>query len=191
MKQQEFMSLLKTELEKNGILNTADILSDYEEHFSHGLASGKTEEDVANALGNPEVIAKAYQTEKMIDAVIKNPHQSFRWGLAFKVILRLLILAPFNFFVLFIPGIVVGSLVFAAWAVSLALFSVGVGAFSFLPEVARFTDTLWAISAGVFAGFGFMGLGVIGAVIMLMVTKAVLMMVISYLQWNIKFVTEK
>lgn len=35
-----------------------DILLDYEEHFSIGFESGRSEEEIANALGNPKVLAK-------------------------------------------------------------------------------------------------------------------------------------
>lgn len=35
-----------------------DILLDYEEHFSIGVESGRSEEEIANALGNPKVLAK-------------------------------------------------------------------------------------------------------------------------------------
>ncbi len=190
MKRQEFIESLKVHLEKNRVQNISEILADYEEHFSHGLASGKTEEEVTSALGQPESIARAYETEKMIES-IQSPQQSFNWGLAFKVVLRLLILAPFNFFVLLIPGVVIGSLILAAWALAVAIFSVGFAAFAILPEIAKFTETLWALAAASFAGLGLMGLGVVSAILMLMLSRGVLMMLISYLQWNVKFVTEK
>jgi uncharacterized membrane protein len=37
-----------------------DILQDYREHFEIGLAAGKTEEQIARALGEPEQLAKLF-----------------------------------------------------------------------------------------------------------------------------------
>lgn len=38
-----------------------DILADYEEHFSSGLAEGKTESEIINELGDPHKIVKSYR----------------------------------------------------------------------------------------------------------------------------------
>lgn len=105
-------------------------------------------------------------------------------------LLKLFVVLPFSFLVIFIPGLIIGALVLLAWALSLALFSAGVGMLLFLPEVIRLTETLWAISAVIFGSIGCMGLGALSGLLMFLVTRAVLLMMISYIQWSIKFVSD-
>ncbi len=56
----EFLSALEKALSGMGAKQKSDILSDYKEHFSLGLAAGKTQEDIARALGDPAQLAKMY-----------------------------------------------------------------------------------------------------------------------------------
>ncbi len=134
MTQQEFLKSLKEELERHRVQNIQDVLADYEEHFRHGLNKRKTEEEISQGLGFPATIAKAYQTENMINE-IKNPQKGFQLSLAINVIGRLLLIAPFNFFVLFIPGVVIFALMVAGWTVALALGSVSIAILAVLPTV--------------------------------------------------------
>ncbi|WII72511.1 DUF1700 domain-containing protein [Bdellovibrio sp. 22V] len=190
MNKQEFLKNLKAELEKNKVQNVDDILSDYEEHFNHGLNKRKTEEEISESLGFPSVIAKAYQTESMISE-IKNPKKAFKWSLAINVIGRLLVIAPFNFIVLFIPGVVTFALLASGWAVSMAIGSVSVALLSVLFSLGTLSSSGWTWLAGFSASMGLLGLAVISGMVMFMITKYILLGLISYLQWNLKFVLEK
>ena len=190
MTKQEFLNLLKSELEKNNIQKVNDIVNDYEEHFSHGLSKGKTESEIAANLGSPSVIAKAYQTEVMIKEV-KNPGTEFQWKLALNIIARLLIIAPFNLIVLFIPGIMIFSFLTTGWAIALAMGSISMALLWMLPTVGALALSGWAWIAGISASFGFIGLCVLTGIVMFLITKYILLALISYLQWNLKFITEK
>lgn len=190
MNKLEFLKLLKLELESNGVRNNQDILADYEEHFAHGIAKGKSEEEICKSLGSPLTLAKAYKTESMIQE-IKNSDKGFDMKLALNVVLRLLVLAPFNFIVLFIPGIIIFTFLVTGWAVSLAFSGVAVGILGFLPEAATLSLSAWAWVAGISMSLSFLGMATIGVMIMFLISKYILMGLISYLQWNVKFVLEK
>ena len=185
MTKHEFLKTLKTELETNQIRNVSEILQDYEEHFNHGQAKGKAETEIADSLGSPITIAKAYKTENMI-AEIKNADNDFRWGLAINIILRLLILAPFNFIVLFIPGIFIFSMIVAGWSVAIALGSVGLAILWNIPSMVSISSSFWMGLAGVSSTIGLIGLCLIGMMIMFFISKHVVLALISYLQWNLK-----
>ena len=60
MTKQEFMRKLEDALMRLKPEERKDILSDFEEHFAGGAASGKSEEEVAKVLGDPEVLAAQY-----------------------------------------------------------------------------------------------------------------------------------
>lgn len=190
MNKLEFFKLLKLELETNGVRNVPDILADYEEHFTHGISKGKSEEEICKNLGSPLTIAKAYKTESMIQE-IKNSDQGFSMKLALNVVMRLLVLAPFNFIVLFIPGVIVLSLIATGWGVTIGFGGVSLGILGFLPEAMTWPLTGWGWVAAISMSLSFLGMAIMGGMIMFLISKYILMGLISYLQWNVKFVLNK
>lgn len=73
MNKQEFMQVLKKELEQNNVADIDEILSDFAEHFEYKLEEGKTEEDVVRKIGNPVDIAKDYSLQAKSNKSDKNP----------------------------------------------------------------------------------------------------------------------
>lgn len=61
---QEYLKELRKNLRGFSQEEIDDILYDYEEHFSIGLSSGKTEEEIAEELGDPKDIAEQYKKAK-------------------------------------------------------------------------------------------------------------------------------
>ncbi|EFI41425.1 DUF1700 domain-containing protein [Peptoniphilus sp. oral taxon 386] len=60
MKKKEFLDLLRYYLKDMPRIVVDDIISDYEEHFSFAVERGKSEEQICDELGAPELIAKDY-----------------------------------------------------------------------------------------------------------------------------------
>ena len=58
MMRNEFIKRLKAGLKGMPQDAIDDIVADYEEHFEAGLAEGRSEEEVAAALGNPSRLAR-------------------------------------------------------------------------------------------------------------------------------------
>ncbi len=190
MTQAEFLKSLRQELERSQVQNISDILADYEEHFQHGLSKKKSEEEIALGLGFPSTIAKAYKTESLINE-INHPDNGFQLGLALNIVTRLLVIAPFNFIVLFIPGIIIFSLMTAGWSVAVAFLFSGIGILSFVPSVAGLSESIWSIVAAVTTSLGLLGMACVTGMLMFLVSKYILLALINYLQWNLKFITQK
>ncbi len=57
MKKSEFLRILKDSLMGMSQNDKREIMLDYEEHFIDGLAEGRTEEEICEALGDPKQIA--------------------------------------------------------------------------------------------------------------------------------------
>lgn len=57
MTKNEFMMQLANELHKRNVSDSADIIEEYEQHFSFKLADGYSEEEIAAKLGNPIALA--------------------------------------------------------------------------------------------------------------------------------------
>lgn len=58
MNRMEFIALLETNLSALPPEERAELLEDYEAHFSIGLENGKTEQEIAQELGDPVELAK-------------------------------------------------------------------------------------------------------------------------------------
>jgi uncharacterized membrane protein len=65
------------ELEKRlGALSAeerAELLADYDTHFEHGRANGKTEEEVARRLGSPQLVAREILYQLSVDEARAHP----------------------------------------------------------------------------------------------------------------------
>ncbi|WP_413290759.1 DUF1700 domain-containing protein [Bdellovibrio sp. HCB337] len=190
MNQQDYLKSLKIELEKRNVGNVEEIIADYKEHFAHALEAGKTDDEVIRKLGLPDLIAQAHETEAMIKKV-KAEDAGIPWGTVINSIGRLFIIAPFNFIFLFIPAVIIISLVFAGWSVSGAIAAVALALFGVVPGVVTSGGTLWAMIAVIFTSLGILGLAVMGLIVMYSLTKFLALAVINYLQWNLKFILAK
>ncbi len=60
MNKNQFIQILQQELAKLGPAAVSEILADFEEHFTNGLARGKTESEISAELGDPYEIARQY-----------------------------------------------------------------------------------------------------------------------------------
>ncbi|OYW82318.1 MAG: hypothetical protein B7Z26_03605 [Asticcacaulis sp. 32-58-5] len=63
MTRTEFLTKLKAGLSDLPASAIADIVADYETHFADGAAAGRSEAEVAQALGDPERLARELRTE--------------------------------------------------------------------------------------------------------------------------------
>ena len=63
MTRQEFIARLRAGLAGLPPQAQADIVSDYETHFTEGAAAGRSEADVAAALGDPDRLAREVRAE--------------------------------------------------------------------------------------------------------------------------------
>ena len=72
MTKRDFLGKLERSLANITAEERRDILYDYEEHFVSGVASGKSEFEIATALGNPEEIAKEILADYHVTQAVEN-----------------------------------------------------------------------------------------------------------------------
>lgn len=190
MTQTEFLEKLEHELKIYRVSKVDEIIADYKEHFIMGLQNGKTEVEICEKLGSPSIIAKAFETEVMIDQ-IKNSEHKFEFAKAFKILRRLLILAPFNFFMVVVPGAILFALLCAGWATSVALVGSSLGLLSISLVAGLLSLSFWIFIGLSSASLGIASLGLLIGTVMFYLSKNIILACISYLQWNLKFILEK
>lgn len=74
MNKKEYMDQLENGLSSMSYKDVKEILGEIEEHFSVGIANGKTEDEICNDLGSADELAKAYiEGTSLPQALIKKP----------------------------------------------------------------------------------------------------------------------
>jgi uncharacterized membrane protein len=141
----------------------ADIASDYETHFEDGAAAGRTEAEVAAALGDPGRLARELRAEAGARRWDQEQNPSAAAGAVFGLIglgaLDILILLPL---VLPIFGTVLSVLICGVFIFIAGGFVVVVGPFFGGPG---------GVLAAILAGVGLMGLGLFMGGLMAVLTK--------------------
>lgn len=69
----EFLQTLNQHLRGIPIEELDDVLYDYEEYFSAGLQDGRSESELAEALGDPKAIAKQFRADYMVKLAKDTP----------------------------------------------------------------------------------------------------------------------
>ncbi|EJL36737.1 putative membrane protein [Caulobacter sp. AP07] len=86
MTRAEFLTRLKRGLAGMPASAITDIVADYEAHFADGLAAGRTEADVAAALGEPERLAREQRAEQGVKRWEEAKNPSAAAGAIFAIV---------------------------------------------------------------------------------------------------------
>ncbi len=158
MTRAEFMSRLKTGLVGMPTSAAADILNDYESHFEDGLADGRSEAEVAEALGNPDRLARELKAE----AGIRRWHQEQNPSSATAAILAVLGLGALDILFLLPLLMSVIGVILGGYAAALGFFAAGLG----IMVAGPFASPPGGAFAAILAGLGFMAASVTIAAIL-------------------------
>jgi uncharacterized membrane protein len=160
-----------------------DILADYTEHFLIGLESGKSEHQIAAALGSPKVIAREIMAGYHIhlaqsDTSLKNMGRAIFATVSLGFVNLVFVLGPF-----------LGLLVtlFALYVAAAALIFAPIP-FVFSSGQPDTMDELVFLVSGSLTAFG---LGLVMAVGMIYLTKWLYRLFLRYLHFNLRLIRGK
>lgn len=192
MNKQEYINELAGHLSGLPSAEVQEILADYREHFDVALGAGKSETEVAQALGSPRTVAQGYAVHSLVNEAHTSPSLITRIQILPKALLMFLVLAPFNFLVIIGPFLILLTLTILGWAVPIVLAGVSMAAvFAVATTTSDFTLSLFA-SLSLFFGFlGALGLAAMASMLMFLVSKFFSNLVLSYLRWNIHFISAR
>ncbi len=127
MTRAEFMARLKKGLAGLSLSSAAEIVADYDVHFDDGIAAGRTEAEVAAALGDPDRLARELKAEAGAVRWHQEKNPSAAAGAVFAVLglgaIDILILLPllmgvlgtlFGFFIAVIAVFIAGGAIMVA-----------------------------------------------------------------------------
>jgi uncharacterized membrane protein len=193
MNKEKFLSELKAALGRMSEEERREVIYDYEEHFRMGTADGKTEEQIAQSLGNPRAIGRSYA----IDALLEEPKGG--GGVTATSVLRAVFASvSLTFFnVIFILGPFLGlvGVLIGLWATAVALAASGVGVVLFpigaLVAPGLFSMVGMNLAFVIFAGMGVAGLGLLAGIGMWKLTQLFVRGTAAYLRFNARIVTRR
>jgi uncharacterized membrane protein len=162
MTRQAFMARLREGLAGLPVQTQAEIMADYEAHFTEGEAAGRSEADVAAALGDPGRLARELRAE----AGLKRWEEERNPSGAAAAIFALLGLGAIDILILLPILMGIGGAIFGCAVAAIAVFVAGGAVFAAGP----FTDMAGGPVAAVLAGLGLMTGAVSGGAVLAMIT---------------------
>jgi uncharacterized membrane protein len=158
MTRQDFMTRLRDGLRGLPPQAIADIAADYDAHFAEGEAAGRSETEVAAALGDPARLARELRTE----AGLKRWETERNPSAAASAVFAVLGLGAIDLLILLPILLSIAGTLFAFFIAALACFGAGAVVFVIGPFI---THLGVEIAAVMLAGLGLMaGASSIGAV---------------------------
>jgi uncharacterized membrane protein len=187
MNKLEFINKLSNALGNITYEEKNDILYDYEEHFRIAIEKGKTEEEAAENLGNPEAIAKYYRANAAINKAESNKSVKHITGAVFSVlglgfINLVFILGPY----LGIVGVLLG--LFGASVGVVVAGIVGIIAAIFAPVLPGIISMPVNQGAVIFATVGVECLGILMFIGCCYLAKLLYTVTIRYLKFNLSII---
>ena len=175
MNRVEFMQILALELAQIPEQERKELLDDYQTHFELGIQEGKTEQQIAAELGDPEKIA-----EDVMSSVKMKPKKKTEDVVRTVFVLVAVVFLNVNFVIPLAFGI------FGVWAgISIVsiLFSLALP-LSFIGFMISQQFHMFML----FLAIGLMGLGLILGISMWLSAKYGWVYIKKYVMWNIQFV---
>ncbi len=191
MNRQQYLAQMRKALGRMAEAEKSEILADYQEHFRAGLEEGRSEENIAAALGNPTILGRTYRVDSLADQTRKG------WIPAdvFRAVFASVSLGFFNIIVVLGPFLGLVGVLIGMWAVAASLGIGGIGslvaavASPFLKGIIGYQVTAGAVAFAFFAGVCLTGLGILAVIGMIFVTRWFLVLTARYVRFNARFVS--
>ena len=162
MTRQAFMARLREGLAGLPVQTQAEIMADYEAHFTEGEAAGRSEADVAAALGDPGRLARELRAE----AGLKRWEEARNPSSAAAAVFALLGQGAIDILILLPILMGIGGAIFGCAVAAIGVFVAGGAVFAAGP----FADIPGGPVAAVLAGLGLMTGAVSGGAVLAMIT---------------------
>lgn len=187
MNKVDYLNQLRQSLHELPSSVLEEILMEQREHFDAALADGRTEEEIAESLGDPRQIAKAYLAQASIHRAAQAKGLSDSGRQILRSILALLVLTPFNFIFVLGPVLGLAGILIGFISAGLAMFAVGVSFPFWL--IFQCMNCGGMVLAGVLGGLGLASFAIAWSLLTLIAAKFSIEILIRYFQFNLEIIT--
>ena len=168
MNKNEFIIILRKELNKLNVKEIDEIIEDFEEHFEFKLEEGKTEAEIVKKMGDPQDIAKEYANQE--EDYKKRHNKTIIVGLGLIDIIMFLIFTFMWLSVLVIATFTISSLALAFCLIT----TINMG--GLIPDMPYLSSLIFGLSS-----LGMVLLSAIGTIYLTLYLKQ---WVRVYLRWH-------
>lgn len=191
MKKEIYLAELVQQIRKLPEAERRDVLADYEAHFEAGREAGKTDAEIARSLGSPRSVGQEILMNTLVKQIDSAPGRPRFPSAIGHILLMILVLAPFNFFMLVCPFLLLFALVLTGWTFPLVLGGVAFAALGFFLKFNGDPVGLWSGLSLICMFLGVLGLAATAAMIMALITRAAFQILFSFFKWNIDFIQSR
>jgi uncharacterized membrane protein len=179
MTRQDFLDRLRAGLRGLSSHAVNDIVADYDAHFAEGAAAGRTEAQVAEALGDPHRLARELRAE----ANIKRWEEEKNPAAALGAIVALLGLGAIDLFILLPILVFVIGLLVSLYAAAVALLLGGAAVAIFGPFASS------SAIAVILLGVGLMAAAICGLAVLTLISVGLVNALIRYGRLHFRLLT--
>ena len=184
MNKKEFLNKLSAYLEGIQKDDREDILSDFEEHFEVGLDKGRTEEDLADSLGDPIVLARQLKA----GALVKKAEETTSAANITRAVFASLGLGFFNLIFILGPFIGIIGVLAGLFAAAIGVTAGGIASFFasiFGPLFPEYFNIPINPAVGIFGSVGVACFGILFFIGNVYLAKILYRLFIRYIRFNL------
>ncbi len=190
MNRDKFLSILNRTLKGLPAQEIEDILDDYREHFRIGLEKNRSEEEIADSLGDPSSIGKLFRADHMV----QRANSASNAGNLVRAVLAVVSLGLFNILFVALPFILAMAGLLALWLITGIILLAGLGLLAAVILLTIFPSLFVLGGAphgmlllfGLFLSIGILSLGTLAAIAMGYLTRTLSRLLVRYLKYSLQ-----
>jgi uncharacterized membrane protein len=190
MNKKDYINKLSSYLGGIPVEERQDVISDFEEHFKEGLAEGRTEEEIADSLGDPRALANQFKASILVSQAEKTTSAVN----ITRAVLATLGLGFFNLIFILGPFIAIASVLISLFASAIAVIAAGVTVFFaaiFGPLFPQYFAVLVNPAVAIFGSIGVTCFGILFFVGCIYLSKILYRLFVRYIKFNLRIITGK
>ena len=190
MNKKDFISKLSLYLRGVPEEDRQDVISDFEEHFKEGLAEGRTEEEIADSLGDPKSLANQLKASILVNKAGKTTSAIN----ITRAVLATLGLGFFNLIFILGPFIAIALIPVVLFVSAIAITASGITVFFasiFGPLFPNYFTTLVNPAVAIFGSIGITCFGILFFTGCIYLSKILYRLFVRYIKFNLRIITGK
>lgn len=167
-----------------------DVISDFEEHFKEGLAEGRTEEEIADSLGDPKSLANQFKASILVSEAEKTTSAVN----IIRAVFATLGLGFLNLVFILGPFIAIVAVLISLFASAIAIIATGITVFFasiFGPLFTQYFVIGINPAVAIFGSIGVTCFGILFFVGGIYLAKLLYRLFVRYIKFNLRIITGK